>query len=65
MTNLPNEAIKEVSESPSEVYTPIDSNLQEEDNGESPDLRPTIFAQPPSQFSQVLNKALPEPMKLL
>ena len=47
MTNVPVvardtcNAIVEVSESPSEAYTPVDSNL-------SPDLRPTIFAQPPT-----------------
>ena len=51
MTNLPNEAIVEVSESPSEAYTPIESNLATDDfsqNQHSPELRPTIFAQPPS-----------------
>ena len=39
--NMPNDAIVEVSESFSEAYTPVDSNLEVED---SIDLRPTIFA---------------------
>tara|TARA_B110000285_G_scaffold204255_1_gene241049 strand:- start:706 stop:837 length:132 start_codon:yes stop_codon:yes gene_type:complete len=43
MTNLQNDAIVEVSESPSEAYTPIDSNLPETEE-QSPELRPTIFA---------------------
>jgi len=49
MTNMINDAIVEVSESPSEAYTPIESNLGAEDdqNQQSPGLRPTIFAQPP------------------
>ena len=46
MTNMPINAIVEVSESPSEAYTPIDSNLAGDDL--SPDLRPTIFAQLPT-----------------
>jgi hypothetical protein len=43
---MTNEAIVEVLESPSEAYTPVESNLEAED---SVDLRPTIFAQPPSK----------------
>lgn len=51
MTNLPINAIVEVSgESPSEAYTPIDSNLNGSDDV-SPDLRPTIFAQLPTMDS--------------
>ena len=44
--NMPINAIVEVSESPSEAYTPIYSNLAGDDL--SPDLRPTIFAQLPT-----------------
>jgi len=55
MINMANEAIVEVSESPSEAYTPIGSNVGTSNENlrfakqqTSPELRPTIFAQPPS-----------------